>query len=265
VDAVDHLVVAGLHARAVRSLVRRTGVATAKVADDLTARLGNTASAHLGLMLAHVLDEAGPDETVLAVHLADGADAVVLRTTAELAAHRERRVATVAAQVAAGRTGLPYDRFLAWRGLLEPEPPRRPDPEAPAAPVTFRREPWKFGFTGSRCAVCGTRHLPPSRVCLECRSVDRMAEERLADARGTVATFTVDHLAHCLSPPVVAAVVDFDGGGRLLCEMTDVAPDDVAVGTRVAMTFRRLYTAPNGVHNYFWKARPVGARPEEAG
>jgi hypothetical protein len=196
VDAVDHLVVAGMHARAVRSLVRRTGVATAKVADDLTARLGNTASAHLGLMLAHVLDEAGPDETVLAVHLADGADAVVLRTTAALAAHRERRVATVAAQVAAGRTGLPYDRFLAWRGLLEPEPPRRPDPEAPAAPVTFRREPWKFGFTASRCEVCGTRHLPPSRVCLECRSVDRMADERLADARGTVATFTVDHLAH---------------------------------------------------------------------
>jgi 3-hydroxy-3-methylglutaryl CoA synthase/uncharacterized OB-fold protein len=265
VDAVDHLVVAGLHARAVRSLVRRTGVATAKVADDLTARLGNTGSAHLGLMLAHVLDEAGPDETVLAVHLADGADAVVLRTTAALSAHRERRVATVAAQVAAGRTGLPYDRFLAWRGLLEPEPPRRPDPEAPAAPVTFRREPWKFGFTASRCEVCGTRHLPPSRVCLECRSVDRMADERLADARGTVATFTVDHLAHSPSPPVVAAVIDFDGGGRLLCEMTDVAPDDVAVGTRVAMTFRRLYTAPNGVHNYFWKARPIRARPEEAG
>ena len=92
-----------------------------------------------------------------------------------------------------------------------------------------------------------------------------MADERLAEARGTVATFTVDHLAHSPSPPVVAAVVDFDGGGRLLCEMTDVAPDDVAVGTRVAMTFRRLYTAPNGVHNYFWKARPIRARPEEAG
>jgi hypothetical protein len=63
VDAVDHLVVAGRHARAVRSLVRRTGVATAKVADDLTARLGNTASAHLGLMLAHVVDEAGRPAT----------------------------------------------------------------------------------------------------------------------------------------------------------------------------------------------------------
>ncbi|HKY67992.1 MAG TPA: Zn-ribbon domain-containing OB-fold protein, partial [Acidimicrobiales bacterium] len=168
----------------------------------------------------------------------------------------------VAGQVAAGRTGLAYDRFLSWRGLLEPEPPRRPDPDAPAAPVTFRREPWKFGFTASRCRDCGTRHLPPSRVCLACRSVDRMDGERLADARGTVATFTVDRLAYSPSPPLVAAVVDFDGGGRLLCEMTDVDPDEVAVGARVAMTFRRLFTAPNGVHNYFWKARPISGRAD---
>ena len=257
-DAVDHLVVAGLHARAVRSLVSRVGVAPESVADDLISHVGNTGSAHPGLMLAHVLDAAGPDETILVVHLADGADAVLLRTTDAMASARARRAATVAGQVAAGRTGLPYDRFLSWRGLLEPEPPRRPDPDAPAAPVAFRREPWKFGFTASRCQVCGTRHLPPARVCLECRSVDRMDGERLADARGTVATFTVDRLAHSPSPPLVAAVVDFDGGGRLLCEMTDVAPEDVAVGTRVAMTFRRLYTAPNGVHNYFWKARPLG-------
>ena len=33
-------------------------------------------------------------------------------------------------------------------------------------------------------------------------------------------------------------------------------PADVAVGDRVEMTFRRLYTV-DGIHNYFWKARPV--------
>jgi uncharacterized OB-fold protein len=77
---------------------------------------------------------------------------------------------------------------------------------------------------------------------------------------GTVATFTVDRLAFSLSPPVVGAVIDFDGGGRYRCEMTDVDPDTIAVGTRVEMTFRRLYTA-KGVHNYFWKARPADSRP----
>ena len=29
--------------------------------------------------------------------------------------------------------------------------------------------------------------------------------------------------------------------------------------TRVEMTFRRLFTA-DGIHNYFWKARPVAER-----
>jgi hypothetical protein len=28
------------------------------------------------------------------------------------------------------------------------------------------------------------------------------------------------------------------------------------MGTRVEMTFRRLFTA-DGIHNYFWKARPI--------
>ena len=49
------------------------------------------------------------------------------------------------------------------------------------------------------------------------------------------------------------AVVDFDGGGRLPVELTDVGRTDVAIGGRVEMTFRRLFTA-DGIHNYFWKA-----------
>ena len=31
---------------------------------------------------------------------------------------------------------------------------------------------------------------------------------------------------------------------------------DKSIGDRVEMTFRRLFTA-DGVHNYFWKARPL--------
>jgi len=91
-----------------------------------------------------------------------------------------------------------------------------------------------------------------------------MAPERLADTPATIATFTVDRLAFSLSPPVVAAIIDFDGGGRFQCELTDVDPTAVAIGDRVEMTFRRLYTQ-DGVHNYFWKARPVrGAQGQEA-
>jgi uncharacterized OB-fold protein len=83
-----------------------------------------------------------------------------------------------------------------------------------------------------------------------------MAPEPLADVPATIATSTVDRLAFSLNPPVVAAVLDFDGGGRFQCELTDVDPAAVRIGDRVEMTFRRLFTA-DGVHNYFWKARPI--------
>jgi uncharacterized OB-fold protein len=83
-----------------------------------------------------------------------------------------------------------------------------------------------------------------------------MAPERMADVPATIATFTVDRLAFSPSPPMVAAVLDFEGGGRYQCELTDVDPGAVQIGDRVEMTFRRLITA-GGIHNYFWKARPL--------
>lgn len=253
---VDHLIVTGLHTRAVRRVTASSGVAAQAVAPDLTDVIGNTGTAHFGLLLADVLDRAEPNQLIAAVLLADGADAVVFRTTPALAEYRERRTTTVADQVAAGRADLGYNTFLTWRGMLHREPPRRPDPERPSAPVTYRREEWKFSFTGSRCEACGTLHLPPDRVCLRCHTVDQMARQRMAEVPCTIATYTIDRLAYSLSPPVVAAVVDFDGGGRYTCELTDVDPARVKIGDRVRMTFRRAYTA-GGVHNYVWKARPV--------
>jgi hydroxymethylglutaryl-CoA synthase len=78
----------------------------------------------------------------------------------------------------------------------------------------------------------------------------------MSDATGTVVTFTVDRLAWSQSPPIVFAVVDFDGGGRLPVELCDLDADSLKIGDRVELTFRRLFTA-EGIHNYFWKARPV--------
>ncbi|HEY3702459.1 MAG TPA: OB-fold domain-containing protein [Acidimicrobiales bacterium] len=262
-DEVDHLLVTGTHSRAARRFLALSGVRREAVAPDLTPSIGNAGAAQPGLMLAAALDRAAPGQIVAMVTLSDGADVRLFRTTDALTEYTSGRTAsTLAEQIESGRPGLSYTSFLTWRGQLVREPPRRPDPEAPAAPASFRSEAWKLGFTGSRCTACGTRHLPPTRVCVHCRAVDHMVPERLADVPATVATFTVDRLAFSLSPPVVAAVVDFDGGGRFRCELTDVDPEAVAIGDRVEMTFRRLFTA-NGVHNYFWKARPVRATQEE--
>ena len=246
------VLVAGPHGRANK---RAAAVAAAKpeaLGDDLTGSVGNTGAAHAGLLLADALDRAKADDLIMLVSLADGCDVTIWRATAALQGKRQR--VSVADQIKAGGK-VSYATFLTWRGFLRREPPRRPDPQAPAAPPAFRAEAWKFGFTGSRCQACGTRHLPPTRVCLKCRAVDRMTAERMADVPATIATYTVDRLAYSLSPPVVVGVLDFEGGGRFTCELTDVDPTAVKIGNRVVMTFRRLMTA-HDVHNYFWKARP---------
>ncbi|PYO21245.1 MAG: hydroxymethylglutaryl-CoA synthase [Candidatus Rokuibacteriota bacterium] len=226
------------------------------IADDLVASVGNAGAAHAGVMLAAALDAARPDQVIAVLSLADGADATIWRTTGAVTGRRP--APSVATQVARGAS-VPYAAFLTWRGFLRREPPRRPDPQPPEAPAAARAESWKYAFTGSRCLACGTRHVPPQRVCVKCHAVDRMRPERLSDVPATIATFTVDRLAYSMSPPVVVAVIDFEGGGRFQCEMTDVDPKSVKIGDRVELTFRRLYTA-NGIHNYFWKARPSGGK-----
>ena len=260
---VDHAIVTGLHVRAVKAVTKGLGVREGALAPDLSGSLGNLGAAQAAVMLCDVLERAQPGQMIAVLSLADGADALVLRTTDSLTAAQRARaeagVPTVAEQVAAGRDDLSYATFLTWRGQMRREPPRRPDPERPGAPTVHRSEQWKYAFAASRCLVCGFRHMPPTRACLSCHTIDQMQPERLADVPGTVATFTVDHLAFSLSPPVVGVIVDFDGGGRYRCEMTDVVASELSIGDRVTMTFRRVWTA-QGVHNYFWKARPAVGR-----
>ncbi|MEO6988633.1 MAG: OB-fold domain-containing protein [Aquihabitans sp.] len=254
-DRVDHLVVASSHARAAKGLIRKLGVDGSKVVDDLSATVGNPGAAQLALLLSATLEKATPGQVVAVIGLADGADAFVFRCTEAIADHVVHQ--PVADQLTAGAP-LPYGKYLAWRGYLTPEPPRRPEPARPSASAAARSEDWKFAFVGSRDESTGAIHLPPARVSREGGAIDEMTPAPMADVAGTVVTYTIDKLVYSPSPPVVFAIVDFDGGGRAPVELTDLDPADAAIGTRVQMTFRRLYTA-DGIHNYFWKARPAGS------
>jgi hypothetical protein len=216
------------------------------VADRLDARVGNVGAAQPALLLATALEaDAASDRVIVLVTLSDGADVAVFRTTGALCRYRPTRPVAAQLDVCAP---VSYGTYLAWRGMLPVEPPRRPEPARPSASAAGRNRDWKFGFVGSTGAD-GVIRLPPSPL-------DDM-HRPMADTAGTIAAYTVDRLAYSPSPPVVFAVVDFDGGGRLPVELTDVDERKVQVGDRVEMTFRRLFTA-DGVHNYFWKARPSG-------
>lgn len=249
-DKVGTAVVAGLHKRSVIKVGEALGV---PVADNRLATVGNAGAAHPALLLADTLDSAEPETVVALVVLADGCEILLFRTADALTAQRSSR--TIEAQVS-DRADLSYAQYLAWRGQLDVEPPNRPGPNRPSAAASLRRTDWKHGFVGSRDRTTGITHLPPSRIGIGGGDLDDMAPIPMSNVLGTVSTFTVDRLAYSPSPPVVFAVVDFDGGGRAPIELTDVEPDEVAIGQRIEMTFRRLFSA-DGLHNYFWKGRPV--------
>ncbi len=260
-DQVDQVAVTGMHGRAVKALARKLGVRDGVLADDLTTTVGQTGAAHPGLVLASMIERAEPGQVLAVVALADGADVLVFRTTDSLGAWSASH--TIADQIA-GAADLPYGKFLSWRGMVTPEPPRRPEPQRVSSTAAWRNEEWKFGFVGSKDRSSEAVHLPPSRISMKGGAVDDMEPVDRADTEATIATYTIDHLSYSASPPIVFAVLDFDGGGRFPLELTDVDPTTIEIGDKVAMTFRKLYTA-DGIHDYFWKAKPVRTGGSAAG
>jgi hydroxymethylglutaryl-CoA synthase len=162
-STLSSVILDGTNPRSMASLPRALGLTPGQIADTLGASLGRTGCAHAGLLLARALDHAKPGDRLLVICEADGADALVLEVT-EAIKHLAG-VRKVDRWMASKRNDLAYNTYLKWRGILPFEPPRRPDPERPAAPPMRRHERWKLAFVGSRCTVCQTGHLPPSTRC----------------------------------------------------------------------------------------------------
>lgn len=255
-DQLSTVAISTPRARSAAGLSKKLGAAGVRVTDDLGAAVGFSGAAHPALMLADMLDTAEAGQLVALIVMADGVDTFILRVTDAIDRYRSAGgYRSVAEQIAAGNDSLPYAKYLSWRGVMPLQPPNRPEPARMSASAAQRRLDWKYGFVGSRDRESHALHLPPARVSFVGGNVDDMDPAPMADVPATVATFTVDSLAYSPSPPIVFAVCDFEGGGRLPIELTDVTADQVSIGMTVEMTFRRLNTADD-IANYFWKARP---------
>ena len=250
---IRRFAVTGSNARAVRSVAKIVQEATGARLEGagLADLIGNAGAAQAGLALADLLDAARAGETLLLISLADGADALVLRATEAIAAGRGE---PLRAQFDRGVT-IGYPQYLVWRERLVAERPRRPDPDRPSAPFAWRNRRYKLSMTGGRCGKCGAVQFPLPRVCYQCHAADDFEPVAASGQTGRIVTFTVDRLAFSPSPPLVSAIVAFELGGRLQCELTDVR-GPIQVGDEVVPTFRRGATV-GGIRNYSWKARPV--------
>lgn len=248
---VDHVVVSSVNNRSA-SVVAGTAGAANVVG---TTGFGFAGTADVGLKLVAALKSSQPAQKIVLVVVADGLEVVVLKTTDKIGPWQDRIAHTSA--FAASRE-VAYADMLSWRGRLPRQTPRRPEPQAPAAPPSFRSNEWKFALHGTKCTECGRVHAPPTHKCRTCGAVGAFASIPLADLRARVVTFTVDNLAYTPAPPMILAVVDFGNGARSSFEVADTQAGGIAIGDEVELVFRRVTTA-EGVHNYFWKVRPIAA------
>jgi len=241
-------------ARSHATLARNLGFdPKTQLQDLLFATLGNTGTAASLMMLAAALEEAKPGNRILFAGYGDGSDAFVLSVTENITKIQN---GPKMKDRLARKVPISYEKYISWRNVMPIEAARLGDPKVPSIPALWRERKSVLALYGVKCKQCGTPQYPPTRVCAVCQAKDNFENYKFSDKRGHLFTYAIDHLAITPDPPGVNGVVDFDGGGRILCDLTDCDPKKIEVDLPVEMTFRRLYQS-GGINNYFWKARPL--------
>ena len=247
-------------------VAKACGIRADAVADALLDRTGDTGAGHPLLMLAHVLEYARPGAVIVLSQFGSGAEVVVLRATE--AVRRFRPVKGVGEWLARGVEETSYTKFLSFKGQIDLDRGVRGEQDRKTALSTaYRHRSAILGLVAGRCSVTGQVSFPPSRL-----SYDRITEGegkplqdtqepyKLAERRATVLSWSAEFLSFHRSPPHTYGQVDFEGGGRILMEFTDVAAGEIDSGTTVETTFRiKDIDERRGFTRYFWKATPVRA------
>jgi hydroxymethylglutaryl-CoA synthase len=235
-------------------LAKRFGFDVAgQVQDPLFDDIGNTGTAAVPLMMIGALRQANPGDLILVANYGDGGDALVLKATDHIEAFRADQDRK---SLPARKIPISYERYLNWKNLVPLHELSRPAAPPPSITCLWRESKSVLALYGGQCKQCGYPQYPPQRVCVNCQTKDQFEEYKFSDRKGRIFTYTVDYLTTNRESPSIVGIVDFEGGGRLMCEVTECEPADVEVGMPVEMCFRKIGLR-GGIHSYFWKARPV--------
>ncbi|MCB1745923.1 MAG: OB-fold domain-containing protein [Gammaproteobacteria bacterium] len=256
VGDIDHVVLHGSTGVA-RALAKPLGIDPKRFADPLTANCGDTGVPHPLLMLASVLDNAGPDQYVLVIGFGQGADAIILRTTPALALVRAGRGAGRA--LAQRRPLANYTQFLSLRNQISIDFGLRSERDnRTALSAYYRKRRDITAMRGGRCRECNTLQFPRALVCVKCGAAESQTPESLAALTGRVKSFTEDWLAYTPSPPYIYGNVEFPDGANVMLEFTDFGAGQIKVGDPVRLVFRvKDYDTKRHFRRYFWKPAPL--------
>lgn len=263
-EQVDHFVFPTTFAKLDQQIAKRCGIRAEAVSDLLAATVGDTGVAHALLVLAGVLERAQPGQVIVLLQFASGAEALVLRVTEHIRSFRPAK--GLSQWLARGVEEKSYTKFLWFKGELELERGMRGEQDRKTALSTaWRHRAALLGLVGGRSEVTGRVHFPPSHISLDKDAgtetqQDTQRPYRLAERCARVLSWSAEYLSFHRAPPHTYGQIDFEGGGRILIEFTDIGAGDIDNGTEVEMSFRiKDIDDRRGYTRYFWKATPIRA------
>ena len=256
--SIDHFILPCTLRGVPQRLARTLGIDESAIRDNLHPVMGEAGAAHPLVMLAQALESASPGQYVLVLGWGQGCDALLLRTTEALVQGKPRRGIT--GSLARRRAESNYHKFLAFNDLVERDLGMRAevDRQTPLSTL-YRNREMVLALVGGECRVCGTAQYPKSNVCINpnCGEFHSQDPYPFAERAARVLTWTADNLTFSADPPAHFGIVQFEQGGRMMAEFTDVDVGAVEVGMPMRMVFRiKEHDTRRGFKKYFWKATP---------
>jgi 3-hydroxy-3-methylglutaryl CoA synthase len=256
---VDHFIFPSSFAKMDAQLAKACGIRAEAVADLLLDGVGDSGLPHGLLILSHVLERARPGQLIVVAQFGSGAQALVFRVTDAIESFHPAR--GVSQWVARGVEERNYTKFLSFKGQLMLERGMRGEQDKKTALSTaWRHRSALLGLVAGRCEVTGSVHFPPSRLSYDQGKPlqDTQKPYKLADRPAKILSWSAEYLSYHQAPPHHYGQIDFEGGGRILMDFTDLDVGEVDSGTAMEMVFRiKDIDDRRGFTRYFWKATPT--------
>jgi uncharacterized OB-fold protein len=253
--------------RVVASLAKKAGLRDEAVQDNMNATCGETGAAHPLLMLARALENAKSGDLILVAGFGQGCDVLAFRATERVNEFAPKL--GVKGHLARRREEKNYQRFLSFNDLVTMERGMRAEVDkATALSALYRKRDMLTGFIGGRCNVCGTVQFPKSNICVNpnCNASHTQEDQPFADLPGKIMSYTADELTYTPDPPACYGMIQFEVGGRIMMDFTDIDPRELEVGRDMNMVFRVKDRDPQrGFVRYFWKAAPASGTSDGGG
>ncbi len=240
------------------NISKKLGLDLSKVQDNMHEVCGDTGVAHPLVMLISALQEAKPGDKILMASFGQGCDVIGFEVTDKIKDFKGPKGIKGSLENRAELDS--YQRYAKFRELIVADLGLRGETYGNTALTTlWRKRKVILGLVGGKCTKCGTPQFVPQDICVnpKCKAIHSLEDYEFSCRTGKILTYTGDMLAASIDPPAIYGLITFDEGGRMFCDFTDCLLEQVKVGRKIKMSFRRKKKDNiRGYHGYFWKAVP---------